>query len=136
MRILQPILTNTYQKMSKDIIKDSQTIREALKKRLFEELDLGYKDIVLEAKNFGIKNVAIDTISRYLNNKHRGSLTQEAIMFLCYRWGIFISLNVGMPKIINGKIEKNIPPYNEEQCLKVVRELWKKTPPIKKKKGK
>lgn len=110
----------------KDIIKDSQSIRDALKNRLFTELDLGYKDIVKEAEAWGIKNVKIDTISRYFHNVHRGSLTQEAIMFICYRWGIFVSLNVGTLKISGDKIEKVIPPYNEAQCLKVVKAMWGK----------
>lgn len=117
----------------KDIIKNSMHIREALRKR-FDELDLGYKDVVEEAKAWGIKNVKPDTISRYFNNFHRGSLTQEAIMFMCYRWGIFVSLNVGTPTIVKGKIEKVIPPYNEDQCLQVVKKLWPKEKKIKKKK--
>lgn len=107
----------------KSIIKQSSKIKEALKKR-FSELGMTYTQIAEEAETWGVK-VKVETLSRYFNGQHRSSLTEEGIVFLCYRWGIPISLNVGFPDMEDGKFKTKIPPYNEKECLRITKKLWK-----------
>lgn len=110
----------------KSIVKQSSNIKDKLRKRI-EELGLNYTQIVEDSKSFGISGIKVETISRYFNGKNVGALTEEGIIFLCFRFGVPISLLVGKPKIADGKLTTEIPPYNEKQCIEQVKKMFPKT---------
>ena len=102
--------------MSKSIIQDSEVLRIGLKER-FKELKLTLNNVSDDAKKYGI-NINIFSLSKYLTKSDKSNLTEEIVIWLSYRYGIYVNLLIGMPNIIDGKLKMNIIPYNEEQCLK------------------
>lgn len=88
----------------KSIVKQSSTIRKELEKR-FKELGLSYTQITAEANRFEQKNISVPTLSRYFDGKSKNSLTEESIIFLCYRYGILVAMRV------------EAVPYNEKECI-------------------
>lgn len=107
----------------RSIIKQSSTIQTHLRTR-FEELGLSYTQIGLEAQRFGISNVNAQTLSRYFSGKQQGKLSEESIIYLCYRYGIPVTLNVGVPVVRDGKIVHVIPKYNEQECIEKIKALF------------
>ncbi|MCC7514515.1 MAG: hypothetical protein IT212_07465 [Bacteroidia bacterium] len=107
----------------KSIVKQSSTIKKLLKER-FEKLELSYTKVAAEAKRFGQSNVKVETLSRYFNDVSINSLTEESIIFLCYRYGIQIALMVGKPKVVGGKIKLEIPDYDEKDCLEKTKKIF------------
>lgn len=104
------------------IIKDSMKIRKLLKMR-FEELGVNYSRVVEDA-NMREMKFTNSSLSRFMKSGNvNGSLTEENIIWLCFRWGIEIQLLVGTPKVANGKVELTLPPYNEEKCLLILEKL-------------
>lgn len=109
----------------KSIIKQSSSIREALTKRI-EELGLTRGQLQQEAERFGVTGLTTSTMSRYFKGIFRGSLTEEAIIFLCFRFGIPITINVGIPVFDKDKkLKHKIPPYNEQHCIDMVNKFFK-----------
>lgn len=107
----------------KSIIKDSSNIRAVLKKRL-AELGLSNVQVAIEAERFGQKNVNSETLSRYFKGNSLNSLTEESIVYLVYRYGIPIKLVIGHPvKVENGEVKCTLPKYDENQCIKNLREI-------------
>lgn len=105
------------------IVKDSVRIRELLRNR-FEELELSNTKIVEDANDKGMVFTNA-MLSRYMKKGNvPGSLTEENIIWLCYRYGIEIKLLVGSPKIVENRISLVIPPYNEEKCLEIINKLF------------
>lgn len=107
----------------RSIIKDSSTIREQLKKRL-TDLGLSNVQVAIEAERFNQSNVKNETLSRYFNGNSNNSLTEESIIYLCCRYGIPIKLVVGRQKIQDKKIVHDLPKYNEQECIKNLKEIY------------
>ena len=99
------------------IIKNSTRIRTLLKDR-FVELNKSHSDIVKDARARGVE-ITNSSLGRFMNHGNvKSTLSQEDIVWLCFRYGIEIQLMVGSPKIEEGKIKLWVPPYNEELCIK------------------
>jgi len=91
------------------IVKDSKAIRSLLEDR-FLELELTGKAIVDDAISHGYNKIKPETLSRYRKTGNTiGSLTQQDIAWLCYRYGIEFNLVV-----------ESIP-YNEKESLKTLK---------------
>ena len=74
-------------------IKDSIEIRKLLTER-FEELKMTWKDVLADARTFGVK-IDRANASRYNTmspDKH--NLSQEHILWLCARWSISVDLEI------------------------------------------
>lgn len=117
-----------------DIIKDSSRIREVLLKR-WEELEMTKAAVVKDANERGMK-IPYDCFNRWSNNAEEGGkLTSEEIAWLCFRYFVPISLNIG---VATPPTKYVIPPYNETKALKLLAELKFKSrgdkKPTKKKK--
>lgn len=98
------------------IIKDSKQIHSFLLQRM-SELKLKAADIVKDAEERGFK-VDSSSLSRYLKSGNvKGSLSEEAIIWLCIRYGIDLMLLAGTPKIVEGKLRIELPKYNEAVAL-------------------
>lgn len=91
------------------IVKDSKAIRSLLEDR-FVELELTGKAIVDDAVKHGYNKLKQETLSRYRKTGNTiGSLTQQDIAWLCYRYGIEFNLVV-----------ESIP-YNEKESIKTLK---------------
>lgn len=111
-------------KGKKSIVKDSERIKELLKLR-FEELGLSNTKIVEDANERGMQFTNA-MLSRYMKKGNvAGGLTEENIIWLCFRYGIEIKLVVGSLRVNKeNKIEIVVPPYNEEKCLSIINKLF------------
>ncbi len=109
--------------MSKGIVKSSKSIQKKLEER-FKELKLKYTDISKEATRLGQK-ISVPSLSKYFSNSEKNNLSEENIIFLCYRYGIFVTLHLGEIKVMpGGKIAMLVPPYNEQRCLTVLNKIF------------
>ncbi len=109
----------------KSLVKQSSTIKKVLKERL-DKLGLKYTQVVVEAERFGQNNIKVETLSRYFSGSVSNALTEESIIFLAYRYGISITLLVGTPTIVDGKLSVVIPPYDEKIALSKTIKLFGK----------
>ena len=109
--------------MSKGIVKSSEIIRTSLQKRI-KELNLSLTAISLDAKKRNYK-ISIHSLSRFFGQSDKNNLSEDNIIWLCYRYGIFVTLHVGSVKYENNKIIMKIPPYNEGKCLNILNILFK-----------
>jgi len=112
---------------TRSIIKDSDTIRRSLLKR-WEELQKVPNDILLDARNRGMK-FTFANLSKYMNHGNvKNSLTEESIVWLCIRYGIPIKLLVGKPTLdpTGKKLVMVEEPYNEKKCLENLNQIFKK----------
>jgi len=92
-----------------DIIVSSKSVRNAIIKRR-KELDLTYDQIIADAKEAGISGLTRSSLSHYFNNETPvvGYPTQRHVLFMCFRYGIIVGMEVEILKlrkedIINGK---------------------------------
>lgn len=91
----------------KCIVKDSKQIRALLEER-FAELELSGRDIVADAHKHNYLALRTEPLSRYRKRGNTTStLSQQDIIWLCFRYGIEINLSAS-------KYQK----YNEKECLK------------------
>ena len=114
----------------KSIVKESKSVREKLQARI-KELNLSLTDVCKDAVSRGM-NISVASLSKYFKQSDRNNLTEENIIWLCYRYGIFVLLTVGSPKVSDGKLTFSVDPYNEEKCLMLLNRLF---PNVKKEKG-
>ena len=115
------------QASKRSIVKDSERIRKLLKER-FDDQRLRAKDIVVDANEKGL-NINESSLSRYLNHGNtRSSISEEAIIWLCFRYGIQITLLIGKPVLKEKRLVLELPRYNEEECLTKLKQVfpWEK----------
>jgi len=99
-------------KVKRCILKDNLEIRQMLRDR-FKELELSFIDISNDACSLG-QNIPISMLSRYMKRGNtKGTLSQEDIMWLCYRYGISFSIK---PEIL---------PYNAKKCIESLKMYFK-----------
>lgn len=92
--------------MSESIVKASEIIRKHLRSR-FVELNISNDKVAADARLHGIK-LHKQQLSKYFNNKPEGFPSDETLIFLCFRYGIDVHLNV------------KLLPYDEIDCLKKI----------------
>lgn len=111
------------------IVKDSTKLREALIARFVElypsNAKHGFKaeSVIKDAaeRDFKITNSAL---SRYISTDKTSSLSEVQLIWLSYRYGIPIKLNIGVPVIRDKKLEYEIPPFNENESLKQLKTIF------------
>ena len=105
-------------------------IHEQLHKR-WKELGLKPSEIMRDAQERGM-NIDGPRLSVYKNmlktGKTNGGLTFEQLTWLTIRYEIYININIGEPKVVDGKIEYKVPVFNE---LRALRNLRKAFPDLK-----
>ena len=100
--------------MSKDILKSSETLREALRKR-WKDLEMSQADVVRDAVERKVK-MTVEAISKYVNRPSAlGSLNQEQICWLAWRYDVPIFLKVGEPQ--PKAKEPLVGKYDEKRAL-------------------
>ncbi len=122
------------------IVKNEQIRKELIKR--WDELGIRPTDIINDAFDRGVK-IAPDRLSRYKNqskDKKTGKgypgLTEEIITWLCFRYGIYLSLRLGKPVIEGNTVKYVIPPYNEIECIEYLKKVFPNVGGIAKKKKK
>ena len=108
--------------MAKSLVKSSSLIRSELHKRV-KGLNLSLTDIVADASEKKMK-ISISSLSKYFHNAVTNNLSEEAIIWLCYRYGIFVTLHIGSLRIHEGKVLFQIPEYNEQRCLIILKKVF------------
>lgn len=100
-----------------------------LKRQLLKrigELNLTWTDIAVDANNRGMK-ISISTLSKYFGNSISTNLSDDGIVWLATRYGISISLSIGIPTVIDNAISFEVMPYDEKECLKALKKVFPKT---------
>lgn len=111
----------------RSIVKDSSKLRNGLKSR-WNQLGLTQQQVADDAVAKGQEGIRRQGISRYLNNPYTANaLNEEQIIWLSWRWEVYVTLQVGKPST-NQRVEFKIPEtYNEERALKLLKELFPNT---------
>ena len=118
--------------MAKSIVKVSKEIREQLKKRI-DELGLTLTAVCEDSAKRGML-INIGSLSKYLGLSKLNNLSDDHILWLCYRYGIFVTLQVGSIVIEAGKPHFKVPEYNETTCLTLLKALFPNGKIVEKKK--
>lgn len=105
------------------LVKSSKAIRKLLVKR-FEELKLRSTDVVLDANKRGM-GFTIAMLSKYVNHANPdGGLSDDGILWLCFRYGINVHLLVGTPVLKDGEIILDNTYYSEDWSFKKLDEFF------------
>ncbi len=101
-------------------------IREALKNR-WSELDLKNADVIRDASERSPEmKITYDRLSKWLKGSKLHNLTDIQILWLCVRYHVPISINIGEPVLTDGKLTYVVPKYNELEALKTLKILFHK----------
>ena len=108
--------------MSKSIIKESEVLRKGLQDR-FKELKLTLKNVIEDAEKYDMQ-ISSASLSKYLNKSALTNLTEEVIVWLSFRYGIYVNVIIGNPKIVDDKFVSVIVPYDEERCIRFLKRKY------------
>lgn len=113
------------------IVKDSDRLKEELLKRLRElyptNVGYGFKNsaVVKDASERGVK-IEAGQLSRYFGKGKKNVLSEEQLLWLSYRYGIFIQLSIGTPTIRDNKIYFEVEKFNEAKSLQILKLIYGK----------
>jgi hypothetical protein len=99
----------------------NNTLREEILKRI-KELDCSYAFIINDAKERGM-DIAPERLSKYIKSKS-GGITEDQLVWVATRLGIFINLNFGKLVFDEGKALFKITPYSELECLQRLNKIF------------
>lgn len=107
------------------LIKSNEDLRQVLLNRLRDvqpkyvsnRVEINQAAICRDAAARGF-SITLPQLSKYIKHGYKNySLKENQIIWLCVRYGIDISLRIGVPKIENKEIKYKIRPYSEKECL-------------------
>ena len=113
------------------VIKDSIFLKEELLKRLKElypsNVGFGFGNslVVKDALERGVK-IAPEQLSRYFGKGQKNTLSEQQIVWLSIRYGIPVSLTIGIPVITDGVVSYAVPRFNEALSLQILNSLYGK----------
>ena len=81
------------------------------------------KYLIKDANERGMK-ITSSRLSKYLKGES-GGITEEQILWVATRLGVFINVGYGKPVIINGKLSYEITPYSEDECINRLKIIFK-----------
>lgn len=111
------------------IIKSHPKLREVILKRIEGELKLKQRAIIRDAADHGF-TLEPGGLNRYLKHGFTlGSLREDQIIWLAFRYGIDVKVQIGVPVIDKKKhtLKWEIPPYNEKEALKKLKSIFPQT---------
>lgn len=112
------------------IVKDSITLREMLVMRFKEiypsdKYEFNQSQVIKDAEERGFK-IASSALSRYLKgDKKNSSLSETQIVWLALRYGVPISLQVGLRVVEDNTVKFVLPRYNESEAIKKLKMVFK-----------
>ncbi len=109
---------------------------EKIKALLFnrwKELGLRVADVIQDANERGQK-IHASSMSKYRSSAKKETISQEQLLWLCTRWGVFVSFNIGEPlitgkdgkEITGAKAKYEVKPYSEKRCLALLEKIYGK----------
>lgn len=93
---------------------NNERLREEVLTRM-EKLDFTAAFLCADAAERGMV-IKPDRFSKYVKGK-KGGLTDEQLLWVATRLGIYINIHFGKPIMREGKLEWVISPYQEQECL-------------------
>lgn len=102
---------------------NNKQIKKCLQDR-WKELDITKMSVVVKdaLERAPWMKITNDRMSKWLSdykfNGKAAGLTETQILWLCTRYSIPVSLNIGIPALENGILKFNIPLHNELEALK------------------
>lgn len=107
------------------MIVKNKAVKKALKDR-WAELDIKASEIVRDAKDRVPElKITSDRLSKWLSDKAKSGLTETQVVYLCVRWHIPISINIGIPTINGaGEISYVIPKYDELAAITNIKKVF------------
>ena len=93
---------------------NNERLREEVLTRM-EKLDFTAAFLCADAAERGMV-IKADRFSKYVKGK-KGGLTDEQLLWVATRLGIYININIGKPVLSEGKLKWVISPYQEQECL-------------------
>ncbi len=93
---------------------NNERLREEVMVRM-EKLGFTASFLCADAAERGMA-ITRDRFSKYVKGK-KGGLTDEQLLWVATRLGIYININLGKPVISEGKLKWVISPYQEQECL-------------------
>lgn len=101
----------------------NHSLRTEILKRI-KELDYSYSEIIIDANERGMP-IKSERLSKYIKGKS-GGLTEDQLLWLATRLGIYININFGKPVIKDKKIVYEISKFNEYESLKMIDKIFTK----------
>jgi len=103
-----------------NLVNDKQ-LKEYISERLKK---LGYKQsfICKDAEERGMK-IDPSRLSKYLLGKKSG-LTEEQLLWIATRLGIYVTVGFGKLHIENGKPSYKLTPYSELEAIKMLNKIF------------
>lgn len=105
----------------KGILRENKAVYKTLLKRK-KELKLSLTGICNDAHIRGM-DINVPSLSKYFTRSDDNNVTEEAIAWLCCRYGVNIELVVGEACV---EYIGSIPEYNEKECLIELRKRFPK----------
>ncbi len=98
-------------------------LREEIIKRM-KELDYKQAFICKDAEERGMK-IAPDRLSKYLKGKRAG-LTEDQVLWLSTRLGIYVSIGYGKPYVEEGKVVYKVTKFDETEAIIMLSKIFSK----------
>lgn len=105
-----------------NLVKNTFLRTEILKR--FEELDYTQRFIINDASERGM-DIKPERLSKYLKGKP-GGITEEQLVWLSTRLGIYVNINFGKAVFENGKLMYKVSRYDEAETLKMLNRIFPK----------
>lgn len=103
---------------------------EIIKKELigrWDKLGLKHSDVIRDAQERSPEmKIDASRFSRWTKGAKLG-LSETQVLWLATRWGIIISIDIGEPVLTpDNRIKWIISDYNEAECLRRIKQIFKK----------
>lgn len=100
---------------------DNEFLRSQILKRL-EELDWTDAELLKDIEERGYP-IAQSRWSKYKSNS-KGQITDDQLLFIATRLGIYVHINFGTPVLEEGKIKFEIKRFNEIEALLRLKKIF------------
>lgn len=108
--------------MNRSIIKDSSKLRLAFKDR-WKQLKMSQQAVANDAVRLGQSGITRQAVSKYLTNPYAaGALNDEQIIWLSYRYQVYVMLTIGLP---DKKVKYEVPAeFDNTKAIKLLNEIF------------
>ena len=97
-------------------------LREWIVNRI-KEVFVYNNHLISDANERGMK-ISKSRLSKYLHG-HIGGITEDQILWVATRLGIFVNIDFGKPILKGGKLSYKITKYDEAECLVRLKKIFK-----------
>ncbi|CAK0771579.1 hypothetical protein CCP3SC1AL1_570006 [Gammaproteobacteria bacterium] len=101
---------------------NDETLRTEIKSRITSVFKY-QRHLIKDAQDRGMA-ISSSRLSKYLNSS-QGGVTEEQILWIATRLGVFVNVGYGKPVLKGGKLSYEITPYSEEEALHRLKLIFK-----------